>query len=415
MARRRGFFAELQHQSQVAARQAAQNQRAVEAANRRAEQARNAAIRAQAAWQRASEADRKRLEREAAAAHVAAMEAEVDERNEALASVYEDLDGLLKATLDVDDYVDLETLREVVDQPPFDRIDLKVPIASPAPIPDPIEPTRQPIAAPTGLFGRKKRLEEAQAQAEAVFVATWQAWYREVQALPAKRAALAEAHAKAEDDRVSALAVEEARYANECVEREHAAAERNLALDQFIANLGYGTVEAVREYVGIVLANSVYPDHFDVEHESTFEPTTAELSLRVVVPGPETVPTIKAYRYTRASDEITTAALTQKDAKGRYANVVHQVALRSIHEVFEADRRNLIRAISLEVGADAINPATGKQEYVPLVAVSASRDRFLEIDLSAVVPSATLDHLGASVSKSPFDLVPASGAGIRRY
>jgi len=38
---------------------------------------------------------------------------------------------------------------------------------------------------------------------------------------------------------------------------------------------------------------------------------------------------------------------------------VHQVALRSFHEVFEADRRGLIRSISLEVGTETIDPATG--------------------------------------------------------
>jgi restriction system protein len=415
LARRRGFFAEMQHQSQVAARQAAQYQRAVEVANRRAEQARNAALRAQAASQRASEADRKRLEREAVAAHIAAMQAEADENNAVLESVYEDLDNLLKATLDVDDYVDLEKLRQVADHPLFDRSDLEVPIALPTLIPDPIEPTRKAVDPPKGLFGKKKKLEEAQANAEAEFVQAWYAWQKEVASLPAKRAGLASDHAMAEAARESALATERARYASECTEREKAVAEHNSSLDDFIANLGYGTVDAVREYVGIVLANSVYPEHFEVEHEASFEPATAELSLKVVVPGPDNIPTIKAHKYTRASDEITTVPLSQKEFKGRYANVIHQVALRTIHEVFEADRRNLFQAISLEVGTDAKNPATGKQEYVPFVAVSASRDRFIEIDLSAVVPAATLEHLGAAVSKSPFDLAPASGAGVRRY
>ena len=405
----------MQHQSQVAVRQAEQRQRVIAAANRRVEQAQNAAQRALAASQRASEADRKRLEREAVAAHIAAMQAEVDENNAGLASVYEDLDNLLKATLDVDDCVDLETLRQVVGHPPFDRAELEIPIVPPTPIPDPVEPTRQAVETPKGLFGKKKRLEEAQAKAEADFVQTWYAWQEEVQSLPAKRATQTLDHSAAETARESALAVERARYGSVCAEREKEVAEHNSSLDEFIANLGYGTVDAVREYVGIVLANSVYPEHFEVEHDANFEPATAELSLKVVVPGPDQIPTIKAHKYTRAADEITTVPLPQKEAKSRYANVVHQVALRTIHEVFEADRRNLIQAISLEVGTDAKNPGTGKQEYVTLVAVSASRDRFKEIDLSAVVPAATLEHLGAAVSKSPFDLAPASGAGVRRY
>jgi restriction system protein len=415
LARGRGFFAEMQHQSQVAARQAEQRQRAADAANRRVEKAQAAAQRAVVASQRASEADRKRLEREAVAAHIAAMQAQVDENNAALASIYEDLDNLLKATLDVDDFVDLERLRQVVDHPPFDRIDLKVPVATPTPIPDPIEPTRKVVEAPKGFFGKQKKLEEAQAKAEAEFVQAWYAWHNEITSLPAKRAALAADHAVAEAARESALVTEVARYASQCEERERAVTEHNSSLDDFIANLGYGAVDAVQEYVGIVLANSVYPEHFEVGHDASFEPATAELSLKVLVPGPDNIPTIKAHKYTRASDDITTVPLSQKESKGRYANVIHQVALRTIHEVFEADRRNLFQAISLEVGTEATNPATGKKEYVPLVAVSASRDRFMEVELSAVVPAATLEHLGAAVSKSPFDLVPASGAGVRRY
>jgi restriction system protein len=405
----------MQHQSQLAARQAELRQRAAEAAKRRVEKAQAAAQRAMVASQRASEADSKRLEREAVAAHIEAMQAEVDENNAALASDYEDLDSLLKATLDVDDYVDLEKLRQVVDHPPFARIDLQVPVAIPTPIPDPIEPARKAVEAPKGFFGKQKKLAEAQAKGEAEFVQAWQAWHSEITSLPAKRAAIATDHAAAEATREVDLAAELAIYASECEERGKAAAEHNSSLDDFIANLGYGTVDAVQEYVGIVLANSVYPEHFEVEHEAKFEPATAELSLKVVAPGPDSIPTTKAYKYTRASDEITTVQLSQRDFKNRYANVIHQVALRTIHEVFEADRRNLFQAISLEVGTEAKNPATGKREYVPLVAVSASRDRFIEIDLSAIVPAATLEHLGAAVSKSPFDLVPASGAGVRRY
>jgi restriction system protein len=342
------------------------------------------------------------------------MQAEADQYNAELAIVYEDLDTLLTATLDVDDYVDLETLRQVVVHPQFDRADLEVPIAPPTPIPDPVQPSRHAVEAPKGLFGRKRKLEEAQAKAEADFAQASAAWHKNLESLPARRAALAAEHSAAEAARETALLVERARYADECAQREKEASERNASVDEFIASLGYGTVEAVREYVGIVLANSVYPTHFEVEHDADFDPTTAELSLKVVVPGPDQVPTIKAHKYTRASDAITTVALSQKESKGRYANVVHQVALRTIHEVFEADRRNLIQAISLEVGTEARNPATGKQEFFPLVAVGASRDRFVEIDLSAVVPAATLEHLGAAVSKSPFDLVPANGSGVRR-
>src|SRR5659263_283528 len=108
---RRGFFAELQHQAEVAARERAKAARKAEqeqnAAIRGAEQARKANERAAAQRARASAADQKRLAREAREAHVAAMEAEVERRNSELSEMHDAIDSLLAATLDVDDYVDL--------------------------------------------------------------------------------------------------------------------------------------------------------------------------------------------------------------------------------------------------------------------------------------------------------------------
>ena len=138
------------------------------------------------------------------------------------------------------------------------------------------------------------------------------------------------------------------------------------------------------------------------------------MRLRVLVPAPDKVPSTNAYKYAKSADEITSTSLSQKACKDRYAGAVHQVALRSLHEVFEADRHGHIKTISLEVGTETIDPATGKETYVLFVATGAERDAFLELDLANVVPAATLGHLGASVSKNPFGLVAADGSGVRR-
>jgi restriction system protein len=90
------------------------------------------------------------------------------------------------------------------------------------------------------------------------------------------------------------------------------------------------------------------------------------------------------------------------------------VALRSFHEVFEADRRGIINTVALEVGANTVDPATGLDTYIPFVISAAEREAFLAFNLSAVVPLLTLERLGAAVSKNPFGLVPAERSGVRR-
>jgi restriction system protein len=80
------------------------------------------------------------------------MEAKVEERNLKLAEVYAEIDSILAATLDRDDYVDLETLRIVVNHRPFDRPELEVPVPKPVSIADPPQPLFVGPAEPTGLF-----------------------------------------------------------------------------------------------------------------------------------------------------------------------------------------------------------------------------------------------------------------------
>ncbi len=118
------------------------------------------------------------------------------------------------------------------------------------------------------------------------------------------------------------------------------------------------------------------------------------------------MPTVKAYKYTKATDEITATALSQKAAKDRYAGAVHQVALRTLHEMFEADRRGLIKTIVAR-GRDRDDRPGDRRPDIRAVRRGRlpNARRSLSFDLSSVVPSATLEHLGAAVSKNPYGLV----------
>lgn len=392
-------------------REAARQERAAArehaAAIRQAEQARKAEIQASNKAAQAAKADLKSLEKEAKVAHVAAMESDVEERNSELAAIYDDIDNLLAATLCVDDYVDLETLRRTSEHPPFDRSDLEVPTPTPAVIPEPDEPVLTLPMPPKGFFGRKKKHAKAVALAEAAHSKAHASWESEIEAIRVRRKNDADKYARDERDRIATLEEERARFEAEVI-------EHNRIIDTLITNLGYGTPEAVQEYVSIVVSNSVYPEHFKVDHSFTFEPMTAELVMRVLVPPPRNIPSVKAFKYKKSSDEITTTPLSQRELKDRYSNAIHKVGLRSIHEIFEADRRGLIRMISLEVGTEDTVPATGKVSYIPFLAVAAERDAFIDFNLSGVTPAATLKHLGAAISKDPYNLVSADTTGVRR-
>ncbi|GAA4726574.1 hypothetical protein GCM10025782_26210 [Pedococcus ginsenosidimutans] len=410
---KRGFFAEMNYQAQQAEKrrrqQEAQAVRAHNAAVREADRAQKAAQRARAAAARASESERKAAEKEATRLHVEARAAEVEAMNSDLAATYEEIDSLLAWTLEFDDYVDLEALKVTAEHPPFSPGSIGHPIPA---VPELVYPPQPGYMEPparkglAGAIGGKKRHSEQVEQAKAAHAQAERDWHQSALRQHAEHIEKLSARDAAEAERLAKLADLEQRYQAECAQREADAAHRNDELAKFINDLAFDLEDAIEQYVGIVLSNSVYPTAFPVDHDHSFDLATRELTLQVNVPEPITVPTIKEYRYVKAKDEIADSQLSNKAQKDRYNAAVYQVAVRSLHEVFEADRAAKIQTVALTVGVNRIAPATGLPEHVPLVVVAADRQTFSSFDLANVVPSATLEHLGAAISKSPFDLVP---------
>jgi restriction system protein len=278
----------------------------------------------------------------------------------------------------------------------------------------PPEPIYQEPLAPGGLFGAKKKHEDAIARAQAEHAHAYRVWEQQVTATRAAYASERSRREQAEEDRLRQLAAAETRYRDECQAREADAAARNRQISALINDLAFDVKAAIVKYVDIVLANSAYPEGFPVSHRFGFDLGTRELKLAVTVPPPSTVPVIKEYRYVRASDEITSTNLALKAQKDRYAGAVFQTAVRTLKEIFQADRNGKIHLIALTVGTDTLSPATGRPETVPFVIAAADRATFGQFDLANIVPQATLEHLGAAISRSPFDLKPADGSrGVR--
>lgn len=420
MGRSRGFFAELQHQNQLAAKRNEQAARAAHraslAAQRDAERAQKAVARASAQRLRMDAAAQKAAEQEAKRLHEEAMSAQASAQNAKLADVYDEIDSILAATLGRDDYVDLNSLRMTAEHPPFAGEDLEVPLPPPNPPVAPPQPLFVAPEAPKGLgamFAKKKH-EELLAQRRAEHDAAHRLWQSKMAALPEIYEREKVDYEAREQARVAALGETRQQYEVECQQREAQAAESNRRLDEVISGIEYNVEEAIQQYVSIVLGNSVYPESFSTEHDFEFDASLKELSLTVLVPSPEDVPVEKEFRYVKAKDEVVASLLPKKDQKERYNNAVFQVALRTLHEVFEADRAGRIQTIALKVCATGNDPATGAEKRSVFVATSADRSHFMTFNLANVVPRATLEHLGALVSKSPFDMIEVDDSvGVR--
>ncbi|HEV8559505.1 MAG TPA: hypothetical protein VGR06_24450 [Actinophytocola sp.] len=413
MGRRRGFFAELQYQAAKAqkerVRQAATAERERLRLEKEMHRAQAAAVVARERMARANAQAAAQAEREAKRLHIEAQQTKVESLNADLREELAAIDSILESTLAVDDYVDLEKLRRVAEHPRFQSAHLTA-LPPPASIAAPPEPYFQPPAPPTGisaLFAKKKHAA-ATAAAEAQFDHAHAAWRAMVAEIPRRQLAAAEQHQVAEGERLRRLASDRRRYEAECEERQRVADAENARLDDLINRLAISEPEAIDEYVGIVFGNSIYPDVIAANSDIDFSYSSdlRELSITLLFPPPEVIPTTKSFRYVRAGDEIAETKLTQKDFSTRYANLINNMTLRTVHEVWESDRTGKIDSISLVGGVNHVDPAVGKDVFVRLIALAVSREDFLQIDLTRITPFETLKHLCAVMSKAPHRLTP---------
>lgn len=369
MARRRGFFAEIQRDLE---RQRVQAERERRAALREQERREREALRQAAADER----EYKRQYAEARQREAEALERDLERR-------VARLERLLEATLDVDDHVDLQKFKPQWREPRFDGGALAQP--KPAPqlnLPDP------PRGLKAAIPGAKRKHEELVTKARA----------EHKKALESYRAREAErteklAKARADFDR---------RVAKRRAEHEAEVAR----VDQFAAAVAAREPDALVDYFGLVLNGSQLPEEFPRWHRLAYVPESSQLVVEFQLPGLDVVPAEKTFRYIKSRDEITSTARPAKDRKERYVAVLAQLSLRTVHELLEADRDGAVETVVFNGIVDSVDPRTGQNIRPCLITLRTTRERFEELELGRVDPQACLRHLSASVSRSPTELAP---------
>lgn len=374
MGRNRGFTAALVQIQREAERRA----RAEAAARTRAARE---AERAQRAYDRAENAEakeRQRLYLESRAAFVELM-------NEKLDDQVARLQTLLAETLDVDDFLDFEAMKDAAPLPVFAPGPLAV--AQRPPDPDKFRPQE-----PTGLRSRLRGVQER-------YRAEWE------QGRQAYEAAVAE-YQRQEAVRHEQLA-EARRLHDRAVEEVRARLRAQHAeVEAFKAAFHAGEPQAVTRYFALVLEASSYPEDFPQQFRLAFVPESRQLVIEYELPSYEVVPEVARYKYVKSGDKVAETSRPSTQRKALYKSVVAQVTVRCIHELFEADRSGIVETIVFNGHVETINAATGRTERPCLVTVRTTRESFLDRDFSRVDPEACLLDLSASLSRSPAELVP---------
>lgn len=374
MARRSGFaHAMAQSQREAEKRRKAQLREQTQRA-RELERAQKAYEKAQAL-----------AEKEQARLYIESRIAEVELMNEQLAEQVSQLENLLNATLSVDDYFDLDGLKKEPTIAPFD--------AGPAGIAE--SPPDLAAYQPPSLSGLQKLVPGAKARHAEQVTQARQRYDADIQA-----------HAAREAARQTQLAKLRAEYDTIITSIRERTTTQHREVDELKRDYAAGKPDAVAMYYSLVLETSYYPDEFPQKAKIAYVPESKQLVVEYDLPTLDCVPAIGTYKYAKSKDEISETNRPIGQQKALYTSAIAQVTLRTLHELFEADRPGHIETVIFNGYVEAIDRGTGRPIRTCLVTVRTTRDAFLQIDLRRVDPTACLKVLNASVSKSPAELAP---------
>lgn len=335
--------------------------------------------------QRAAERAAATAEREAKARYIASRRDEADRRTADAEQWVAILDGLLVEGVRRSAKIDLQRFKRAVTRMAFDPGDLKIPAQRP-------EWSQFEPAAPgilSTLFGGRERQQAAESRARRRFDDATTAWKQQ------------------ERERERRLAQARAAFDTRVAEERAECAEHNRRIDAEIAALNERRRQSVERYGEQVLSRLLLPPQFPRRAEVAYNPDAEQVVVQLQLPGTDIVPTTKSFRYVQSGqneDTIVEARRPDAEVKRLYRDVIAQVTLLALRDLFDADEH--LREVAFNGHVDSINPATGRQEYPCLISLDVERATFEQLVLDRVSPADCLRYLRARVSENPYALKP---------
>jgi len=170
------------------------------------------------------------------------------------------------------------------------------------------------------------------------------------------------------------------------LEDEQILAKENEAVEKRKADYAALVPDAVTDYCELVLSASKYPDDFPQDLNFEYIATSKILVLDYSLPAPENLPDLKEVKYVKTKDELVEVSLSETESNRIYNDLLYQICLRTIFELFDADAIGALSAIVFNGWVKSINKATGKTTNGCLLSVEAKKEEFQDINLNDVDP-----------------------------
>ena len=174
----------------------------------------------------------------------------------------------------------------------------------------------------------------------------------------------------------------------------------NTGIDLFKKSYFERVPEALIRYWTEVLSKSEYPDSFPRDQVVSVDPANGMLLVDYELPPQKAIPNKKLIKYISNRQEFQDVPISDTEFKRIYDEVLYQICLRTLYELFRADDVDVIKSIVFNGWVQAVDKATGANTHPCIMTVQANKAEFLALNLNQVDLKACFRSLkGISGSK----------------
>lgn len=158
----------------------------------------------------------------------------------------------------------------------------------------------------------------------------------------------------------------------------------NSGVDKFKKSYFERNHEGLIRYWGEVLSKAEYPDSFPRDQAVTFDSQNGVLVIDCELPPQNAVANIKQVKYVANRQEFQEVPISDIEFKRLYDDVLYQICLRTLYEVFRADDIDVIKSIVFNGWVQAVDKATGANTHPCIMTVQANKAEFLALNLKQI-------------------------------
>jgi restriction system protein len=343
-------------------------------------------------WRKKQEAEKKRKQRDSLVKEKEAKKELALEQTKEAEEKLHNIENTLIYTLNIDDKIDWENLK--------DLSDFETPKPSPPSLLHlPEEPIKSSIKYQPKLNILEKIFPSMQnkkiQESEELYTQDYRNWEEEK-----------EDTLKKNEEAQANFDIQLKRWEEEEKDFITLQKAKNVAIENQKENYIKALPTAVIDYCDMVLSNSVYPDEFPQEFDIDYNPDTKILVVDYSLPSPDKLPTLKEVKYIQSKDEFKNTYLSSTAENKLYDNLLYQITLRSLHELFEADTVDAIESIVFNGWVKSIDRAKGQEVNACILTVQTTKKEFMEINLEHVEPKMCFKNLKGIGSSKLHSLSP---------